>query len=134
MLGRLNAEIGTLQQSHTYNLMVELGSDTIMSMNSLSPISINGHIDNPNAFHWLHDSGFRYGYGCFETIRLIENHAPLFDHHQRRLIQSLRDFSIEYDATGLYDRILRLSAYHNHPDICHVHVTGGSLPLSSNRW
>ena len=39
-------------------------------------ISLNGLICPESEFDWLYDSGFRYGYGCFETMRFTKNTIP----------------------------------------------------------
>ena len=57
-------------------------------------INLNGSICSQSSFNWLQDSGFRYGYGCFETMLMVRRNVPLFDYHYTRIAQSL-------DALGL---------------------------------
>jgi branched-subunit amino acid aminotransferase/4-amino-4-deoxychorismate lyase len=94
---------------------------------------INGQLSNPDAFDWLNDSGFRYGYGCFETMRFLNGTVPLFDRHHHRLMASLAQYSIAYDSQGLLDRVIDFMAL-AHPDggsaVVNVHVTGGCLAPS----
>ena len=73
-------------------------------------ISLNGAIVPDHSFDWINDSGFRYGMGSFETIRLIHNQAPLISHHQDRITRSLAEFGIDYHPSGLMARIQALNA------------------------
>ena len=92
-------------------------------------ISYNGTLCQPSDFPWIRDSGFRYGYGCFETMRVSIGQVPLFDRHQDRLLHSLAYFSIPYDASGLHERVLHLISNTRRNGICHIHITGGPMPL-----
>ncbi|RAP22879.1 hypothetical protein DID73_02550 [Candidatus Marinamargulisbacteria bacterium SCGC AG-343-K17] len=92
-------------------------------------ISLNGLITEKKSFDWLADSGFRYGYGCFETMLFTKEHIPLINHHTHRLTQSLDALCIDYTPNGLHDRIIKLAKHLqlNTPHVCHVFITGGNV-------
>lgn len=94
-------------------------------------ISLNGTICNASTFDWLNDSGFRYGFGCFETILIKNQKIPLFDYHYRRLEQSLKQFKIPFNSSKetLMRRIFDLYAALKLQDgqyICRIYITGGA--------
>ena len=94
-------------------------------------VSINGTHCSSTNFDWLRDSGFRYGYGCFETMRMINGKLPLFDKHEARLNRSLNHFGINYSSVGLQERVLALLSKLKQPTgICQVHVTAGPLHMA----
>jgi branched-subunit amino acid aminotransferase/4-amino-4-deoxychorismate lyase len=97
-------------------------------------ISINGTISKLDAFNWLKDSGFRYGYGCFETMRFSNNTIRHLNLHAHRLTHGLRTLGIDYDPSGLHDRIHGLSTHLtiSTPHACHVSVTGGPVLPTPN--
>lgn len=92
-------------------------------------ISMNGTISNTSAFNWLKDSGFRYGYGCFETMRFSKNTIRHLDLHAHRLTHGLKTLGIDYDPAALQDRIHSLATHLqiSTPQTCHVFVTGGPV-------
>ena len=95
-------------------------------------ISLNGDICLPESFHWLKDSGFRYGYGCFETMHFSNHQITLFDLHMSRLKQSLEGMGINASIDGLKDRVLALAnaLKISTPQACHVFITGGDISPS----
>lgn len=100
-------------------------------MTNHQAISINGDICGSNHFDWLSDSGFRYGYGCFETMRVVHGKVPLLVHHKKRLAHSLAHFSINHNLNGLDARIHALIHVQTKPvGICHLHVTAGQLHVA----
>jgi len=97
-------------------------------------ISINGTISNIDAFHWLKDSGFRYGYGCFETMRFSNNTIRHLDLHAHRLTHGLQTLGIDYEPLGIHDRIHSLATHLqiSTPQTCHIFVTGGPVLPTPN--
>jgi branched-subunit amino acid aminotransferase/4-amino-4-deoxychorismate lyase len=99
-------------------------------------ISLNGAIVPDHSFDWINDSGFRYGMGSFETIRLIHNQAPLISHHQDRITRSLAEFGIDYHPSGLMARIQALNAalppVSTQDLAVRVTVTGGQMIPTPN--
>ena len=97
-------------------------------------ISLNGLICDSSKFDWIHDSGFRYGYGCFETMRFYNNTVPFFDYHYNRLSQSLIDIGITYQ-TPKQQLLNRIEALFNaiqfkeEEMICRVYISGGNVHL-----
>ena len=61
-------------------------------------INLNGKVTDDKSFDWLSDSGFRYGYGCFETMRCVNGEVLLLDYHYNRLISSLQAMTISYST------------------------------------
>lgn len=97
-------------------------------------ISLNGVICHPRAFNWYEDSGFRYGYGCFETMRMTGARVPRLSDHMQRLCHSLTALGMDaYSPDDVATRIERL--HHalfdgdDTPKICRVHVTGGAIDV-----
>ena len=70
---------------------------------------------------------FRYGDGCFETIKLKDGHIKLFKYHWYRLIKSLAilKFQIPDYLTEPYleDTIQKLVQKNNHQKLARVRVT-----------
>ena len=100
-------------------------------------ISINGSVTSEETFNWLLDSGFRYGYGCFETMLFKDNTVPLFDYHYARLIESLSTMGIAYSISQdtllhrIHDLVNALQL--SEPElICRIYVSGGSISLVPN--
>lgn len=95
-------------------------------------INLNGKVIDAQSFDWLSDSGFRYGYGCFETMRCVNGKVSLLDYHYNRLISSLQALTISYSTPKetLSSRIQALyDALDNAPTtmVCRIYVSGGDL-------
>lgn len=100
-------------------------------------INLNGINCKSASFDWLQDSGFRYGYGCFETMLMIKRNVPLFDYHYTRISQSL-------DVLGISDfnnKETVLEHIQNHYDtqlpeketqVCRLFISGGNISASPN--
>lgn len=97
-------------------------------------ISINGSIQSSESFDWLNDSGYKYGYGCFETMRCVNGKIPLFASHYERLMTGLNTLAIPYDEPGdhmchwIQDLYNALDA----PEkimACRLYISGGAISL-----
>ncbi len=56
----------------------------------------NGHLHyDDTAVITASSRGFRYGEGCFETMRLVNGIIPLWDYHYDRLLSSLHKLKFE---------------------------------------
>jgi len=98
-------------------------------------INLNGKNCDNASFDWCSDSGFRYGYGCFETMLCINGQVPLFDYHYQRLSNSLTKHQISsFSEPSIFvERIQSLYKELNPPSdrmICRIYVTGGSVTLT----
>ena len=98
-------------------------------------INLNGKNCDNASFDWCSDSGFRYGYGCFETMLCINGQVPLFDYHYQRLSNSLTTHQISsFSEPSIFvERIQSLYKELNPPSdrmICRIYVTGGSVTLT----
>ena len=53
-------------------------------------ITINGKIEDADKYSILtKNNAFKYGYGLFETMLILNNNIKLFDYHWERLLQGL---------------------------------------------
>ena len=69
-------------------------------------------------------------------LRLLWNHAGIhwsgatvWPPSRSLALHSLAYFSIPYDASGLHERVLHLISNTRRNGICHIHITGGPMPL-----
>lgn len=94
---------------------------------------------------WLHkdkarisvfDSGFLYGYGVFETIRIANGRALLLSEHLKRLRSSLQIAGIkitDYNFSSIVSKILKMTKLHD--GVVRITVTAGrskDLPWTGN--
>ncbi|HEX8333267.1 MAG TPA: aminotransferase class IV [Segetibacter sp.] len=91
-------------------------------------INDNGQIIKKNAWSISPDNrSFRYGDGCFETIKLINNRIILADYHFQRLFNSLEllkfDRSKDLTSQRLSREILELANRNNHHQHARVRLT-----------
>ena len=98
------------------------------------PISLNGSIVESTAFNWLNDSGFRYGFGCFETMRCINGNVPLLNYHHQRLSSSLADLGILFktsldDLTTFIHQLFMNDPSNDSVMVCHAFVSGGNIKI-----
>lgn len=98
------------------------------------PISLNGSIVESTAFNWLNDSGFRYGFGCFETMRCINGNVPLLNYHHQRLTSSLADLGIQFktsldDLTTFIHQLFMNDPSNDSVMVCHAFVSGGNIKI-----
>jgi len=98
-------------------------------------INLNGSICSQSSFNWLEDSGFRYGYGCFETMLMVKRNVPLFDYHYTRIAQSLDALGISnfnskvtvlQHIQNLYDAQLP----EEETQVCRLFISGGQVSIS----
>jgi branched-chain amino acid aminotransferase len=75
----------------------------------------------------LDNRSFRYGDGCFETIRVVKAKPVLFDLHMQRLFYSLRFLLFEpvgyFTADYLFALIEELVRKNNHAPMARVRLT-----------
>ena len=98
-------------------------------------ISINGTITEPNTFDWLSDSGFNYGYGAFETIRLHKGPPLFLNKHIQRLNNTLTNLHIPitYTTDEWQTHIVALATKTNQDTgVIKLYVTGGNTPITPN--
>ncbi|NII10322.1 aminodeoxychorismate lyase [Oleiagrimonas sp. C23AA] len=71
------------------------------------------------------DRGLAYGDGLFETVRVIDGHAPLWPRHMARLRRGCQRLAIACpDATALLAEVRRLAA-DSHAAVARISVTRG---------
>ena len=97
-------------------------------------ISLNGRICTASAFDWLGDSGFRYGFGCFETM-YYNGRIRFFNDHIARLNASLNTLGMTcpYDPPPIHTFITDLATAiggEPRPQVCRLYVTGGAMGLT----
>ena len=95
-------------------------------------IILNHSICDSTAFNWLKDSGFRYGYGCFETMLCFNGTIPLIDMHYDRLKSSLASIHIPLTTQKkeFIDQIKALFLAVDNQQAtmtCRIYVSGGNI-------
>lgn len=65
----------------------------------------------------IHDRGFQYGDGCFETIRVLANNPILWQQHLSRLKRACRILSLEVDFDLLNKELSLLLEINQSPDV-----------------
>ena len=60
-----------------------------------APALVNGELETSVS---LFDRGFMYGDGLFETVRVVNGSAPLWEYHCRRLERGCRQLKIQTDT------------------------------------
>ena len=98
-------------------------------------VLLNGRLTKQSeAFISINDSGFLYGFGCYDTL-LALNYKPLFlEEHIKRLNDSLRELRIlesGFDTDKLSEKIIELLSINNHNNArIRLTVTKGNIDLN----
>ena len=74
-------------------------------------ISVNGHIADAETLGFpIHDAAYLYGFGCFETLRIVDGTPELWGPHLARLMASATflDIEIPFSASELKDQFMTL--------------------------
>ncbi len=91
---------------------------------------LNGRwLSEKNAKISAFDSGFLYGYGVFETIRIVNGRAFLLQEHLRRVNKSLRLTGIKripYDLNSIVNEILQRNNLMD--GVVRITVSAGRFP------
>jgi len=90
--------------------------------------NFNGKIINEkNATVSVNNRSFRYGDGCFETIKVVDNKIILADYHIERLFNSLQVLQFEcpsfFNAPFILNTILELVKRNQHEKLARVRLT-----------
>jgi aminodeoxychorismate lyase len=75
----------------------------------------------------INNRSFRYGDGCFETMKMIQGNIVLYAMHAERLLQSLQqlqfDVPMYFNAEYLLQQIQQVAAKNNHTKLARVRLT-----------
>ncbi|MEK9727170.1 MAG: aminotransferase class IV [Candidatus Margulisiibacteriota bacterium] len=98
-------------------------------------INLNGKNCKPSSFDWLHDSGFRYGYGCFETMLMNNENVPLFNYHFKRISESLHslgilDFNKQETILQHIQSLYDAQHHEEESKVCRLFISGGQVSIS----
>ena len=94
----------------------------------MSLVNLNGKLLNEaKAAISVNNRSFRYGDGCFETIRITNNDIPLWQYHQERLFASLLALQFElpsfFTPSFLLENILALACKNRHQQLGRIRLT-----------
>ena len=70
---------------------------------------------------------FRYGDGCFETMKLVKGNIPLFSFHSQRLQETMEHLQMQWpahlDIEKLHHQIVQLAQINNHLSNARIRFT-----------
>lgn len=70
---------------------------------------------------------FRYGDGCFETLKMVKGEIPLYSLHSQRLQETMEQLQMQWpahlDSNKLYQQILQLAALNRHQSNARIRLT-----------
>lgn len=82
----------------------------------------DSYITTDKAFISVHDRGFLFGDGIFETMKFIDSKICFFELHQQRLLHGLEDIKIKLSLVDLESKILKLTSL-NMEDNCIIRIS-----------
>lgn len=94
----------------------------------MSFVNFNGKLLNEaNAKISINNRSFRYGDGCFETIRITNNQIPLWSFHWDRLRAALQTLQFQlpsfFSSEWLQQQILELAIKNQHQHLGRIRLT-----------
>lgn len=94
----------------------------------MSLINLNGKLLNEaNAHVSINNRSFRYGDGCFETIRITNNRIPLWQLHWERASSALQTLQFQipnfFTSDFLLQSILELAKKNGHQQLARIRLT-----------
>ena len=95
---------------------------------SMSLINLNGKLLNEaKATISINNRSFRYGDGCFETIRITAGKIPLWQYHWERLSAALQTLQFQpphfFTATYVLEQIITLAQKNGHQQLGRIRLT-----------
>ena len=97
-------------------------------MGSTNSIILNGKlITSTKACFFTNNRSFRYGDGCFETLRMLHGKIPLWRYHWQRLYQSIQTLKLkpplQFSEDTLLTHVQHLASRNHHSSSARIRIT-----------